>query len=398
VQKPALEGGKPQRERYLPYGQHKLTSNDIDAAIRVLKSKWITQGPIVDEFENAFATRIGCRHAIAVNSGTAALHAAVASLNLSPGDEVITTPLTFIATINAILYVGAKPTFADINPETLNIDPKDAASRITEKTKAMIFVHFAGNPSGFGDAVELSHNHQLSLIDDASHALGAKCKGRMIGSTNESISTFSFHPVKHITTGEGGMVTTGDAEKAEFIKTFRNHGITSQARERYGANAPWHYDATLLGWNYRLNGVGCALGMSQLQRLSGLLAKRTKIARFYDREFKDLAQIQLQSIETDCQHAWHLYPVILRLEELTVDRDKFLSALRAENIGATVHYSPAHLFSFHRSRLGYKEGDFPIAESVSNRIVSLPNFPSMSQADCNDVVQAVKKLLTYYSK
>lgn len=398
MQKPALEGGKPQRRRYLPYGQHKLTRNDIDAVVRVLKSKWITQGPIVDEFESAFAAKIGCRHAIAVNSGTAALHAAVASLNLKPGDEVITTPLTFIATINAILYVGAKPTFADIDPETLNLDPKDAAHRITKNTKAIIFVHFAGNPSGFGDVVELSQNRPLSLIDDASHALGAKYKGRMIGSFSESISTFSFHPVKHITTGEGGMVTTGDAEKAEFIKTFRNHGLTSQARERYGSNAPWHYDATLLGWNYRLNGVGCALGISQLNRLRNVLEKRVAIARFYDREFKDLPQIQLQSMEPGCDHAWHLYPVILKLEQLTVDRDRFLSALRAENIGATVHYSPAHLFSFHRDRLGYKEGDFPIAEATSNRIISLPIFPSMSHADCKDVVQAVRKLLTFYSR
>ncbi len=398
MKKPALEGGKPQRKQYLPYGQHKLTPPDINAAVRVLRSKWITQGPIVDEFESAFAARIGCRHAIAVNSGTAALHAAVASLNLRPGDEVITTPLTFIATINAILYVGAKPTFADINPETLNLDPKDVARRINENTKAIIFVHFAGNPSGFSDLVELAQNRRVSLIDDASHALGAKCKRRMIGSFDESISTFSFHPVKHITTGEGGMLTTGDAQKAEFIKTFRNHGIPSQARERFGAKAPWHYDATLLGWNYRLNGVGCALGISQLKRLGDVLAKRAKIARFYEREFKDMAQIQLQSIETECQHAWHLYPVILRLEALTVDRDKFLSALRAENIGATVHYSPAHLFSFHRDRLGYKEGDFPVAESVSNRIVSLPIFPSMSHADCKDVVQAVRKLLAFYSR
>jgi dTDP-4-amino-4,6-dideoxygalactose transaminase len=194
------------------------------------------------------------------------------------------------------------------------------------------------------------------------------------------------------------MVTTDDSRIADFIRTFRNHGIASQARERYGATAPWKYDAQLLGWNYRLNGVGCALGISQLQRLGKVLAKRALIARFYDREFKEMPQIQLQSIESGCQHAWHLYPILLRLEALSVNRDRFLSALRAENIGATVHYSPAHLFSFHRRRLGYRKGDFPNAESTADRIISLPIFPSMSLADCKDVVQAVSKLLAFYAR
>ena len=398
MQKPALEGGKPQRRRYLPYGQHKLTSKDIDAAIRVLKSKWITQGPIVDEFEKAFATRIGCKHAIAVSSGTAALHAAVASLGLKPGDEVLTTPLTFIATINAILYVGAKPVLADINPETLNLDSNDAADRINEGTKALIFVHFAGNPSGFAAITSLCRSRHISLIDDASHALGATCQGKAVGSFDESVSTFSFHPVKHITTGEGGMVTTADRERAEFVRTFRTHGITSQARERHGAKAPWSYDVQTLGWNYRLSDIGSALGLSQLRRLKQVLVKRASIAKFYQREFKDLPQIQLQSVEPGNRHAWHLYEILLRSDELTVDRDRFLAALRAENIGATVHYSPAHLFSFHRRVLGYMEGAFPIAESVSRRIVSLPIFPTMSRIDCEDVAQAVRKVVSFYAR
>jgi len=395
---PAFEGGKPQRRRYLPYGQHNLTPTDVNAAIRVLRSKWITQGPIVDEFEEAFSKAIGCEHAVAVNSGTAALHAAVASLNLKPSDEVITTPLTFVATINAILFAGAKPRLADIDPMTLNLDPKAVADRLTENTRAVIFVHFAGNPSGFGDFIELSRDRQLSLIDDASHALGAKHNKRRIGSFHESTSTFSFHPVKHVTTGEGGMVTTADAKKADFIRAFRNHGITSQARERYGTTAPWHYDAQFLGWNYRLNDISCSLGSSQLRRLGNILARRAAIAEFYQRKFKGTPQIELQTVRTDCQHAWHLFPILLRLEALDVDRDRFLSALRAENIGAAVHYSPAHLFSFHRRVLGYKKGDFPVAESVSSRIISLPIFPTMTRRDCDDVVRAVKKLMDYYAK
>lgn len=398
MKKPALEGGRPQRKQYLPYGQHRLSSLDIAAATRVLKSKWITQGPIVDEFEKAFSTRIGCRYAVSVNSGTAALHAATASLGLGPGDEVLTTPLTFIATINAIIYAGARPVLADIDPLTLNLDAKEAENRINENTRAIIFVHYAGNPSGFADIIQLSQNRQLSLIDDASHALGARYNDRTIGSFAESISTFSFHPVKHITTGEGGMVATANKEAAEFAKTFRNHGITREVRERYGANAPWYYDVGLLGWNYRLNDIGSAIGLSQLQRLESVLAKRTAIAQFYQREFRNLPKIELPSTQANAMHAWHLYTVILREEELTIDRDKFVEALRAENIGATVHYSPAHLFSFHRNRLGYREGDFPNAESVSRRIVSLPIFPDMSRTDCDDVVQAVRKVLNFYAR
>jgi perosamine synthetase len=398
VQKPALEGGKPQRKNYLPYGQHKLTSTDIAGAERVLRSKWITQGPVVDDFEKAFATKIGCRYAVSVNSGTAALHTAIASLGLRPSDEVLTTPLTFIATINSILYVGGKPVFADIDPTTLNLDAKDAEGRITENTKAVIFVHFAGNPAGFQDVIQLSRDRRLSVIDDASHALGARHSGKMIGSFTESITTFSFHPVKHITTGEGGMVATASESVAQFAKAFRNHGITREARERYGPRSPWTYDVEYLGWNYRLNDIGSAIGISQLKRLETGLARRAAIARFYGQQFKDLPQIEIPSNQVDNTHAWHLYTTILREGELRINRDRFVEALRAENIGATVHYPPAHLFSFHREKLDYKEGDFPVAESVSRRIVSLPIFPSMSSKDCEDVTQAVKKILDFYAK
>lgn len=398
MRKPALEGGKPQRRQYLPYGQHKLTPTDIMGAQKVLKSRWITQGPVVDDFEKAFADAIGCRYTVAVNSGTAALHAAAASLGLGPRDEVLTTPLTFIATVNAILHVGAKPVFADIDPTTLNLDPKDVASRINSNTRAIVFVHFAGNPAGFGSTIDLCSKYRLSLIDDASHALGARCNGRMIGSFEESITTFSFHPVKHITTGEGGMMATSSETTAEFARSFRNHGITRESPERHGPRTSWNYDVKLLGWNYRLNDIGCAIGLSQLKRLERGLARRAAIARFYEQQFKHMPQIQTPSTRPGTMHAWHLYTIILREDELSIGHDRFIAALRAENIGAALHYPPAHLFSFHRDRLGYKEGDFPNAELVSHSIVSLPIFPSMSRADCQDVVQAVRKVVNFYAR
>lgn len=398
MDKPALEGGRPQRKYYLPYGQHRLTVADIRRAETVLRSKWITQGPVIDQFEGSFARMIGCRYAIALNSGTAALHTAVASLGLEPGDEVITTPLTFIATVNSILYVGAKPVLADINPGTLNLDQGEVAKLISPKTKAIIFVHFAGNPTGFKNILQLSKDSGLALIDDASHALGARSDGKMIGSFKESVTVFSFHPVKHITTGEGGMIVTANERTAAFARVFRNHGIDREARARHGAAAPWSYDIKSLGWNYRLTDIGAAIGLSQLERLEAGLTKRAKIAQFYSKRFADLPQIEIPSQEGNVRHAWHLYPVLINERELKVDRDRFIQLLRAENIGAAVHYPPAHLFSFHLSRLGYKQGDFPNAEDASRHIVSLPIFPAMSKADCEDVTHGVRKIVRFYAR
>jgi dTDP-4-amino-4,6-dideoxygalactose transaminase len=398
MRKPALEGGKPQRKSYLPYGHHKLTTADLQQVERVLKSNWITQGPVVDEFEKVFAKKIGCNYAVSLSSGTAAIHTAMASLGLKAGDEVLTTPLTFIATINSILYVGAKPVLADIDPNTMNLDPKDVERRVTGNARAVIFVHFTGSPAGFRDVIQISQEHGLKLVDDASHALGAKCNGKMVGSFEESVSTFSFHPVKHVTTGEGGMLTTASTETAEFAKTFRNHGLRRVTVDRSGSHTSWTYDVGMLGWNYRLNDIGSALGISQLRRLESGLAKRAAIARFYSKEFRDIPQIKTPAIDPDVKPAWHLYTIVLQEDGLKIDRDRFIEALRAENIGAALHYPPAHLFSYHRERLGFKEGDFPVAESISRRIVSLPIFPTMTRTDRGDVVEAVRKVVEFYTK
>ncbi|MGA8617151.1 MAG: UDP-4-amino-4,6-dideoxy-N-acetyl-beta-L-altrosamine transaminase [Candidatus Sulfotelmatobacter sp.] len=392
----AVDGGTPVRNQLLAYGRQSIEEDDIRAVVDVLRSDWLTTGPKVGEFEEAFAAQVGAKYAVSFSSGTAALHGAAFAAGLKPGDEAISSPLTFAATANCVLYQGATPVFADVSADTLNLDPEEVAARITPRTRAILPVDYAGHPADLDAILELATRHGLVVIEDACHALGAEYRQRRVGALAH-MTVFSFHPVKHITTGEGGMVTTDSADYAEALRRFRNHGISSDARQRQ-ADAQWHYEMVLLGFNYRLSDIGCALGLSQLKKLEGNLSRRRKIAARYATAFRDLAVVVLPGMRAEVKPGWHLYPIRLNLEKLTGGRTEIFRALRAENIGVNVHYIPVHLHPYYRDRFGYRGGEYPVAEDAHERLISLPMFHKMNDDDVEDVIQALYKVTWHYAR
>jgi perosamine synthetase len=396
----AIHGGVPVRERFLPYGRQSLDDADIQAVVEVLKSDWLTTGPKIAEFEERFAAWVGARHAVSFSSGTAALHGAAFAAGLGPGDEAITTPMTFCATANCILYQGATPVFADVSPDTLNLDPGEVAKKVSAHTKAIIAVDYAGHPAALDELGQLAkaqapQGQSPLLIEDACHALGAEYRGKRVGGIAD-MTVFSFHPVKHLTTGEGGMVSTDDARLAETLRRFRNHGISSEARERQEAGQ-WFYQMVLLGFNYRLTDIACALGLSQLEKLDPNLARRREIAAQYSSAFRDLSAILVPAVRDGVNPAWHLYPIRLNLGTLSAGRAEIFRALRAENIGVNVHYIPVHQHPYYRERFKAKES-YPVAEDAYERLISLPMFHSMTPQDVQDVIHAVTKIVDHYRK
>ena len=390
----AIDGGTPVRKTLLPYGRQSIGEEDIQAVVDVLRSDWLTTGPKVAEFEEACAAWVGTKHAVSFSSGTAALHGAAFAAGLKAGDEAITTPMTFAATANCVLYQGAAPIFADVSADTLNLDPEQVAARISRRTRALFPVDYAGHPADLDAIQELAAKNGLIVIEDASHALGAEYKGRRAGSVAD-MTVFSFHPVKHLATGEGGMVTTERADLAEMLRRFRNHGISSEARQRQSMGQ-WHYEMVLLGFNYRLTDIACALGLSQLKKLEANLSRRREIAARYAAAFGDLEAVTLPAVRANVNPAWHLYPIRLNLEKLSADRGKIFRALRAENIGVNVHYIPVHLHPYYRERFGERAGEYPIAEEAYERLISLPMFHGMSDEDVEDVIRAVRKVVKNY--
>jgi perosamine synthetase len=393
-QRLAIHGGPPVRSTFLPYGRHEIDDDDVLAVTEVLRSGWITTGPKVGAFEAAVAETVGARHAVAFSSGTAALHGAAFAAGLGPGDEAITTPLTFCATANCVLYQGATPVFADVSPDTLNLDPDQVSRRLTSRSKAVLAVDFTGHPADLDPLLELAERHGLTLIEDACHALGARYRGRPVGAISR-MTVFSFHPVKHVTTGEGGMVTTDDAGLADRLRLFRNHGLDSDANQRH-ARGQWRYDMVALGFNYRLADLGCALGLSQLRKLPANLARRRQIAARYQAAFAGLAGVRTPVVKRDVDPAWHLFVIRLEGDSLRTHRDDVLSALKAENIGANVHYPPVHLLQYYRERFGYRGGEYPVAEAAFDGLVTLPLFPAMNDEDVSDVVTAVEKVVGHF--
>jgi UDP-4-amino-4,6-dideoxy-N-acetyl-beta-L-altrosamine transaminase len=388
----AIEGGRPVRAAMLPYGRHHVDDADVEAVVGALRSDWLTTGPAVDEFEAAFAKATGAPHAVALSSGTAALHAAAFVAGIGPGDEVITTPLTFAADANCVRYLGGTVVFADVRPDTLNLDPTKVEACITPRTRAIISVDYTGQPSDLDDLDAIGARRGITLIEDASHALGATYRGRPVGGLAR-LTTFSLHPVKHITTGEGGMVTTDDAALAARMRTFRNHGITAEHQRR----EDWRYEMVDLGYNYRLSDIQSALGLSQLPRLPEQIVRRREIAARYTRALAALPEIGLPVVLADRESAWHLYVVRLRLEALRVGRAEIFQALRAENIGVNVHYIPVPWHPYYRD-LGYRRGGWPVAEDAYERMLSLPIFPAMTDADVEDVVHAVEKVVRHFRR
>jgi len=370
---------------FLPYGRQEISDADVKAVVEALCSGWLTTGPRVSEFEQAFAAHCGAGRGVAVNSGTAALHCAMRAIGAGPGDEIIVPALTFAASANAALYEGAAPVFADVEADTLLVDPASVAAKITSATKAIVAVDYAGQPADYDALRAIAKARGIALIADACHAPGAIYKGAKVG-TLADISCFSFHPVKHMTTCEGGMCTTDSAEIAAHIRRFRNHGIDSdhRSREKAGAHA---YDMVELGFNYRLPDVQCALGLAQLSRLTAWVSDRQKVAGWYEAALAGLAEVTPLRVHKDRTHAYHLY--VVKLAE-DIDRDHVFARLRAEGIGANVHYAPVHLHSYYRNR-GYGPGLAPVAEAASKQILTLPMFPAMTQGDVARVAGALTR-------
>jgi UDP-4-amino-4,6-dideoxy-N-acetyl-beta-L-altrosamine transaminase len=387
----ALHGGRPVRERMLPYGRQEVNEADIQSVVDVLRGDWLTNGPTVARFEQAFAEVVDARYAVAFSSGTAALHGAADAAEIGPGDEVITSPLTFLASANCILYCGGRPVFADVDSETLNLDPAAVEAALTPQTKVILPIHFAGLPCDMEVIHAIARSRNLTVIEDAAHALGARIGDRPVGGLSH-LTTFSFHPVKHITTGEGGMVTTNEQALAERLRRFRNHGIDREVRQR---QTTWIQDMVAFGFNYRLTDMQSALGLSQLRRLDARLKRREEIAGRYHQAFAAMPEVTAAPTRRGTRHAWHIYPLRLNQERLRQDREAIFQALRAENIGVSVHYRPVHLHPYYRERLGTGPGQFPAAEAAFERLITLPLFPGMSDGDVGDVIAAVEKVIRW---
>lgn len=391
----ALNGGKPVRQTMLPYGRQFIDEDDIQGVVDTLRSDWITTGPKIAEFESRFAQQVGAQEAVALCNGTAALHAAMYALGISPGDEVIVPTMTFAASANCVVYQGGKPIFVDVEPHNLLVDPERIDSKINSRTKAIVAVDYAGHPCDYDALQTIAERYGLALVADACHALGGAYKGRSVG-TLADLTTFSLHPVKHITTGEGGVVCTNDPEMAKRMRIFRNHGIDNDHCSRQ-AQGSWFYQMVDLGYNYRLTDFQCALGISQLRKLPFRVARRQEIAHLYNQALSQVPALRSLTVSTNVHHAYHLYVIELDLERLVVDRATIFKALRAEGIGVNVHYVPVHLHPFYKQRFGTQLGLCPIAENAYHRILSLPIYPEMTGRDVDDVVSALQKVLMAYS-
>ncbi|MDQ0221213.1 UDP-4-amino-4,6-dideoxy-N-acetyl-beta-L-altrosamine transaminase [Peribacillus cavernae] len=387
---------KKLRVSYLPYGKQMIDEEDIQAVLNVLRGDYLTTGPHINQFEKAMANYVGAKYAVAFSNGTAALHGACFAAGISKGDEVITTPMTFAASANCVLYQGGKVVFADIDPKTYNIDPIEIEKKITGKTKAIIPVDFTGQPAELKEIVDIAKKHSLIVIEDAAHALGATYKDIKIGSISD-MTMFSFHPVKHITSGEGGMIVTNSKKYYEKLLQFRSHGITRDADKLQENHGPWYYEMQFLGYNYRMTDIQAALGTSQLEKLDMFVEKRKEIVTKYNEAFQNIRQITTPFQNSEGESSWHLYIIRLNLDELSVGRREIFETLQKQNIGVNVHYIPVHLLPYYQ-QLDYEKGSLPNAENLYEEIISLPLFPAMTEQDVADVIVAVKRIIEAYAK
>lgn len=380
---------QPIRDTFLPYGRQDIDESDIQAVVDVMKSDYITTGPEVSNFESAIADYVGAKYAVTFSNGTAALHGACFAAGITEGDEVITSPMTFVASANCVLYQQGIPIFADINPDTYNIDPNQIEKHITEKTKAIIPIDFTGQPVDLETIVEIARRHNLVVIEDAAHAIGASYHGQKIGSISD-MTMFSLHPVKHITTGEGGIITTNNETYYQRLIQFRSHGVTRDTMLLEKNDGPWYYEMQFLGYNYRMTDIQAALGKSQLSKLDAFIAKRKQIVERYNQFFQGIEDVHLPYLSSNRESSWHLY--ILRLDERKFNRKEIYNEFIANNIGVNVHYIPVYLQPYYQ-QLGYEKGLCPVAEKIYQTIITLPLFPSMSEEDVQDVIVAVDQIL-----
>lgn len=389
----------PVRTEFLPFGQPTLGPEERAALLEVLDSRWIGQGKRCAEFEHRLADYVGTRHGVFVNSATAGLHLSLMAQGVRQGDEVITTPLTFVATANVIEHCGATPVLADIDPQTLNIDPARVAEKLSPRTKAVLGVHFAGRPFDI-DGVREAVGPSMPIVEDAAHGIGGRLSGGRMTGASGNLTVFSFYANKNLTTGEGGMIVTDDALLAERMSIMRLHGLSTDAWDRFASKKLKLSLAILPGFKYNSTDLNAALGIAQLARLEGFLKRREEIAELYDRELADIPEIELveRPNREGERHALHLYIVKLRLERLRVDRNEFVAGLREENIGAGIHYEAIHLHPFYRDNYGWKPEDFPFSTEVSQRVLTLPGQPSMTDDDASSVVEAIKRVVRFYRR
>lgn len=377
--------------KFIPYGRQYIDEDDIRAVVEVLKSDYITTGPKIDELEKKIAEYTGAKHAVAVSNGTAALHAACFAAGIGPGDEVITSPMTFAASANCVLYMGARPVFADINPRTYNIAPEEIEKKITGRTKAIIPVHFTGQPCNMDEILRIAEKYGLAVIEDGSHALGTLYKGRKIGTLGD-MTTFSFHPVKHITTGEGGAITTNDDSMYDRLLMFRTHGVTRDVEKMEKNEGPWFYEQQYLGYNYRMTDIQAALGVSQMNKLEGFLEKRRDYADLYDRLLEGIDGVVAPYQSEYSRSAWHLYVIKLDSGKPELGRREVFEALRKRNIGVNVHYIPVYYHPYYRE-IGYEKGLCPVAEALYENIITLPLYPTMEPEDIHYIVDNLADIL-----
>lgn len=387
--RPAIEGGEPIRDGVLGYGGQSIGKRENEAVLDVLNSDYITRGPTVEAFEADVASYVGAEHAVAVTSGTAALHVAGCAAGFGPGDEVITTPLTFAATANAAVYAGAEPVFADVKADTRNIDPEAVRERITDDTAGLVPMHYAGQPCDVDELLAIADEHDLTVIWDACHAIGSTWRGEMVGGQRH-MATFSFHPVKSITTAEGGMVVTDDDELAERLRSLRSFEMEYSPEGH--ADEPWYQVVDGVGYNYNFTDIQAALGRVQLERIAEFKARRDEIIDRYDAAFAGIPGIETPFVKDDVDPMFHLYTVEIDESAFGRTRKEFVNAMHAENIGVQVHYVPLHYHPLFQDEYGYERGDYEIAEAVYQGIVSMPLFPGMDGEDVSDVIRAVERL------
>lgn len=393
----AIDGGAPVRQTYLNYGRQYIDQEDIDAVVETLKSDFLTCGPKIAEMERKLCRITQAEYALAVSSGTAALHVACLAAGIGSGDEVIVSPITFAASANCVLYCGGTPVFADIDGRTWNISPAEVERKITKQTKAVIAVDFMGQAAALYEILEICREHELLMIEDAAHSLGTRYGDRPVGSIAD-MTAFSFHPVKTVTAGEGGAITTNDSEYYEKARQYRTHGITrDKDRLLQKNNGNWYYEQQLLGFNYRITDIQAALCVSQLNKLERFSRRRKEIAALYDHEFAGMEEITLPEEIPESDTVRHLYVIHLRPECLKAGRKTIFEALQAENIGINVHYIPVYLLPYYE-RLGYEKGLCPNAEALYESCITLPLHYSMTDGDTADVVRAVKKVIRHYRK
>lgn len=394
----AIHGGKPVREKKLFYGHQLIDENDIAAVVEVLKSDYLTCGPKIRELESKLCNLTGAKYASAVSNGTAALHVACLAAGIGPGDEVITTPLTFAASANCVLYCGAKPIFADVDPDTYNISPDSIRKCITERTKAVVAVDFTGQAVEADEIRKICDEYHLIFIEDAAHSIGTKYDGIPVGNLAD-ITTFSFHPVKTVTAGEGGAVLTNDKELHDRIELAKSHGITHDPgrMEEKEPEGPWYYEQIDLGYNYRMTDFQAALLISQLEKLDTFSERRKKIVARYNEAFENLDGIILQKEIEKSDTTRHLYVIRIAEEKLSCTRRGFFDALGAEGVQCQVHYIPVYWFPYYR-KMGYSHGMCPNAEKIYHSCMSIPLYPALADKDVEDVIAAIRKVVNYYHK